>query len=107
MKTKMAARLSWSFFMKTCNLLRRSGRSVLEAITVTRPQADTEELLQRAQDGEEAARRQLLTRHQARLRQMVAVRLDRRVAARLDPSDVVQEALMEAHGKLSDYLRSR
>jgi hypothetical protein len=33
---------------------------------------------------------------------MVAVRLDRRVAARVDPSDVVQEALPEAALKVSD-----
>ena len=36
---------------------------------------------------------------------MVAVRLDRRVAARVDPSDVVQEALGEAARKLPQYLR--
>jgi RNA polymerase sigma-70 factor (ECF subfamily) len=38
---------------------------------------------------------------------MVALRLDRRLAARFDPSDVVQEALADAAGKLSDYLRRR
>jgi RNA polymerase sigma-70 factor (ECF subfamily) len=70
-------------------------------------QPDTEELLQRAGDGDNAARQQLLTRHQHRLRQMVAVRMDRRVAARVDPSDLVQEALMDAHQKLSDYIRKR
>ena len=31
-----------------------------------------------------------------RLRQMVTVRLDRRLAARVDPSDIVQEALADA-----------
>jgi RNA polymerase sigma-70 factor (ECF subfamily) len=38
---------------------------------------------------------------------MIALRLDRRLAARVDPSDVVQETLGEANGKLSDYVRSR
>src|SRR5262245_4031838 len=38
---------------------------------------------------------------------MVAVRLDRRVAARVDPSDVVQEALTTAARGLDDYLRDR
>src|SRR5262249_53036634 len=42
-----------------------------------------------------------------RLRQMVAVHLDRRLAARIDPSDVVQETLMDAARDLSDYLRDR
>jgi RNA polymerase sigma-70 factor (ECF subfamily) len=69
--------------------------------------AETEELLERAQRGDDAAGQELLTRHRARLRQMVAVRLDRRVAARVDPSDVVQEALADAARKLPDYLRQR
>jgi RNA polymerase sigma-70 factor (ECF subfamily) len=66
--------------------------------------ADTEELLARAQDGDAAARQQLLVRHRDRLCRMVAARLDRRLAARVDPSDVVQEALAEAAQKLPSYL---
>jgi RNA polymerase sigma-70 factor (ECF subfamily) len=46
-------------------------------------------------------------RHRARLRKMVAWRLDRRLAARVDPSDVVQEVLAEAHRRLDRYLRDR
>jgi RNA polymerase sigma-70 factor (ECF subfamily) len=38
---------------------------------------------------------------------MVAVRADPRLAARVDPSDVVQEALAEAAAKLDRYLRER
>jgi RNA polymerase sigma-70 factor (ECF subfamily) len=38
---------------------------------------------------------------------MVAVRMDRRLAARVDPSDVVQEALAEAGQHLDEYLRDR
>ena len=69
--------------------------------------ADTEELIARAQEGNSAARQQLLARHRDRLRRMVMVRLDRRLAGRVDPSDVVQEALLEAAQKLSGYLRQR
>src|SRR3954471_13423303 len=68
---------------------------------------DTGELLDRAAAGDTPARQQLLARHRDRLRRMVAVRLDPRVAARVDPSDVVQEALLEAARKLPDYLRER
>jgi RNA polymerase sigma-70 factor (ECF subfamily) len=71
------------------------------------PDAKMEELLSRAARGEAAARQQLLVQHQERLRQMIAVRLDRRLAARLDPSDVLQEVLAEACEKLSDYLQER
>jgi RNA polymerase sigma-70 factor (ECF subfamily) len=68
---------------------------------------ETEALLTRAAGGDPAAGQQLLARHRDRLRHMVAVRLDPRVAARLDPSDVVQEALLEAARKLPDYLREQ
>jgi RNA polymerase sigma-70 factor, ECF subfamily len=69
--------------------------------------ADTEELIVRACGGDDGARQRLLALHRDRLRRMVAVRLDRRLAARLDPSDVVQEALLEAAQRLSDYLKRR
>jgi RNA polymerase sigma-70 factor, ECF subfamily len=68
---------------------------------------DTEHLIERAGRGDDDARQQLLVRHRERLRRMVAVRLDRRIVARVDPSDVVQEALAEADRKLSEYLRER
>ena len=41
-----------------------------------------------------------------RLRRMVKVRLDDRVAARVDPSDVVQETLMIAYSKLANYVQA-
>ena len=74
---------------------------------MARPQPDTDELVHRSAHGDEAARQDLLARHRGRLRQMISIRLDRRLLARLDPSDVVQEVLAEAHGKLDDYLRDR
>jgi RNA polymerase sigma-70 factor (ECF subfamily) len=67
--------------------------------------AETEALIERAREGDSAAEQLLLTRHRDRLRRMVAVRLDRRLAARVDPSDVVQEALADAARKLPEYLR--
>jgi RNA polymerase sigma-70 factor (ECF subfamily) len=68
---------------------------------------DTDELLERSAHGDRAARDELLVRHRKRLRQAVAYRLDRRLAARVDPSDVVQDVLAEAARKLPDYLRDR
>jgi RNA polymerase sigma-70 factor (ECF subfamily) len=38
---------------------------------------------------------------------MIALRLDRRLSARVDPSDVLQEVFAEAHRKLPEYVRSR
>jgi RNA polymerase sigma-70 factor (ECF subfamily) len=71
------------------------------------PSPDTEELLRQADRGDPRARAGLLARHRGRLRKMVAWRLDRRVAARVDPSDVVQEVLAEANRKFDRYLRER
>jgi RNA polymerase sigma-70 factor (ECF subfamily) len=68
---------------------------------------DTDDLIEQASQGDASAGQQLLARHYDRLRRMVAVRLDRRLAARLDPSDVVQESLAEAARLLPDYLRER
>lgn len=64
---------------------------------------DTDQLIQQVGQGDATAGDQLLDRFRGRLRQMVAVRLDRRLAARVDPSDVVQEVLAEAAGKLAGY----
>jgi RNA polymerase sigma-70 factor (ECF subfamily) len=68
---------------------------------------DTAELLRRSAAGDRSARGPLLQRQRTRLKRMVAARMDPRLAARVDPSDVVQEALAEADRRLDDYLRRR
>jgi RNA polymerase sigma-70 factor (ECF subfamily) len=72
-----------------------------------RLEPDTEQLLAAAAGGDAAARDRLLDRHRGRLRRLVAVRLDPRLAARVDPSDVVQETLADAAARLDGYLRDR
>jgi RNA polymerase sigma-70 factor, ECF subfamily len=62
-------------------------------------------LLHRAAAGEPEAWRALLDRDRDRLRRMVALRMDRRLQGRIDPSDVIQEAHMEATSRLAEYLR--
>jgi RNA polymerase sigma-70 factor (ECF subfamily) len=79
----------------------------LEVTAVSRPAPDTDALLTAAGRGDRAARDQLFDRHRNRLRRMVAIRLDHRLAARVDPSDVVQETLFEAAGRLDAYLHDR
>jgi RNA polymerase sigma-70 factor (ECF subfamily) len=74
---------------------------------MTTQQPDTDELLRQAAHGDHDAREGLLARHRGRLRKMIAWRLDRRLAARVDPSDVVQEVLLEASGKMDRYLSER
>src|SRR5688572_14298890 len=68
---------------------------------------DTDQLLEQAQAGEAAAVDQLLERHRQRLRRVVSFRLDPRLSARVDPSDVVQETLLDASRRLAAYLTNR
>jgi len=66
----------------------------------------TNALVRAAQTGDPVAIDRLLAQHRARLRRMVAVRLDRRLASRVDASDVVQETLITATRRLDEYLQS-
>jgi RNA polymerase sigma-70 factor (ECF subfamily) len=67
--------------------------------------SETNQLLRRAAAGDQAGWTALLARHQDRLRRMVALRLDQRLQGRIDPSDVLQEAFLDASVQLADYLR--
>jgi RNA polymerase sigma-70 factor (ECF subfamily) len=67
---------------------------------------ESDELLQRAGNGDARALGELFARHRERLRRMVQLRLDRRLQGRLDPSDVLQEAYLEVSRALADYLRN-
>jgi RNA polymerase sigma-70 factor (ECF subfamily) len=67
--------------------------------------ADTAGLLERARAGDQAALNELFARHRARLRLMVELRLDRRLQSRIDASDVIQEAYVDAVRRLEEYLR--
>jgi len=64
------------------------------------------QLLARAAGGDKEAWGELLARHRERLRRMVALRLDQRLQARVDASDVIQDAFMDASKQLADYLRN-
>ena len=68
---------------------------------------NVEQLLMRAAQGEEAAVTELLGGYRDRLRKMVTSRLDSRLVARIDPSDVVQETLIVAAGNLPRYAREQ
>ena len=68
---------------------------------------DTQELLRRAEEGDSSAVKQLLERHQPRLRQMIEVRLDTQLSKRVDPSDIIQDAMAYATQKLPEFLETR
>lgn len=68
---------------------------------------ETDELLLRAAQGDQRGWGILLERHRARLRRMIALRLDRRLQGRIDASDVIQDAYVEAWSRLPVYLQQR
>lgn len=62
-------------------------------------------LLRQAAQGDGQLLGTILARHRDRLRRMIALRLDHRLQGRIDPSDVIQEAYLEASTRLAEYLR--
>src|SRR5215813_11845055 len=73
--------------------------------SMTGEASETAGLLRRAAQGDQAAWGALLVRSRGRLRRMVALRLDRRLQGRVDPSDIIQEAYIDASARLADYAR--
>lgn len=66
--------------------------------------AETQRLLKRARAGDHSAFEEIFNRHRVRLQKAIAMRMDRRVAARVDASDVIQETYLEAFKRLPKYL---
>jgi RNA polymerase sigma-70 factor (ECF subfamily) len=66
----------------------------------------SDELVLRAAAGDAAAMGDLFSRHRSRLRTMVRLRLDRRLHGRVDASDVLQEAFLEASQRMAEYVRT-
>jgi RNA polymerase sigma-70 factor, ECF subfamily len=61
-------------------------------------------LIERLRAGDRAALADLFERYRDRLRRMVELRMDPRLRARLDASDVLQEAYLELAGDLDAYV---
>ena len=66
---------------------------------------ENDELLRLAAEGDGGSWEALLAESRQRLRRMVAFRLDQRLQGRVDPSDVLQDAYLEAWQDLGAYLR--
>lgn len=64
-------------------------------------------LLELAAAGDLAAADDLFSRYRKRLKRMIRLRLSRHLQGRIDDSDILQEAYLEAGKRLSDYLRDR
>jgi len=65
--------------------------------------SETTRLIAQAVRGDRRALGELLGRHRERLHRMVALRLDRRLQGRVDPSDILQDACLDAARRLPEY----
>jgi len=63
-----------------------------------------QETTARLRRGGQAALAREFLRHRHRLRRMIEVRLDRRLAGRVDPSEVLEQTFLEAARQLDQYL---
>ncbi|MBM3980328.1 MAG: sigma-70 family RNA polymerase sigma factor [Planctomycetes bacterium] len=66
-------------------------------------EADIVQLLDRVRGGDQPALAELFARHRDKLRRMVQLRLDHRLAGRVSPSDVLQEAYIDAVKRIDHY----
>ena len=63
----------------------------------------SENLSQRAKAGDVDAVAILFESHRQRLRRMIEVRMDHRLAGRIDPSDILQETFIDAQNKIDEF----
>ena len=68
--------------------------------------SETRELLDRVAGADPSAGGLLWEGHREPLRRMIGMRLDRALVRRVDASDVVQEVMLKASGRLADYLKA-
>lgn len=64
-----------------------------------------DELIGRLRHGDEDALASLFSMFRPRLKQMVTFRMDRRLSGRVDPSDVLQEAYLDALHRVEHYFK--
>src|SRR4051812_19646966 len=98
------------FFLPSCPQIgeRCSSRSMTSMAEPPQPgstpiEVDAMSLIDRAVQGDQAAWAELSERYRDRLRRMVGLRLDRRLQGRVDASDVIQDAMVDACNRLDDY----
>ena len=71
---------------------------------VTTDSTVTQALLEKVRAGDAAALEQLFARHRPYLRRVIEARLDRKLSARVDASDVIQETQLDAARRIEKFL---
>jgi RNA polymerase sigma-70 factor, ECF subfamily len=100
------------FFADSCHIAYRFGRYILGRNVMTndeRPDEtdETRNLLLKVEAGDPRAFDELLARHRPSLYRVVVRRLGSSLRGRMDPSDVVQEAQIDAINRLAEYFERR
>jgi RNA polymerase sigma-70 factor, ECF subfamily len=72
---------------------------------MTSEEIEYDPLIQRALAGEEAALAELFDAHRVRLKRMLNLRMNGRLQARVDASDVLQEAYLDLAQRLQEYAK--
>lgn len=67
----------------------------------------TAAMLKRAKEGDVSARSDLVGHYRDRIKRMVSLRMDRRLQSRVDASDIVQDASLEATRRLDEYFTQK
>ena len=67
--------------------------------------SDTDDPVERLCGGDRQALTDLFQRHRNRLRRMVELRMDARLQGRVDASDILQDAFLDAAARLDGYLQ--
>jgi len=76
---------------------------MMTAMSPSSSESETFRRVERAAGGDQQAWAEQLDAYRARLRRMVALRLDPRLQGRVDPSDVIQDAWLDAARRLPEY----
>src|SRR5208283_3352171 len=74
---------------------------------MTADTAEIDALLDRLAGGDQQALAELFARYREPLKRMVALRLDQRLGGRVSPSDVLQEAYIDALKRFHHYFEKR
>ena len=72
--------------------------------SLTNSDSHVVDLIELARNGDQAALGELLDGHRDYLRDMAHQQIDRRLARRLDASDVVQQTCLSVHNKIGEFV---
>jgi RNA polymerase sigma-70 factor (ECF subfamily) len=100
-------RNSWQLPGKSVSSVHRAFPLQVKEKRLPNDNPDTVALLERVRGGDAQALEELLARHRPLLRRFVEMRFDPKLHARLDASDVVQEAQLEIARRIQEFLQKQ